>query len=584
MRTFLYIKGIQANADYNGILKSLLHSNAWRPLLVALDRRIYRMQEAQGPAPVVKSIMLIMASYSHPAKPLAGDDMAKLDNILTTVLSTTKAHAQYADANAAFIQFLESEKNVAEEACRSLTLLLVEDMKSMLSDKECKRNHADLQEAMQSRVKRSLDIADRVQRAFGSYVSPGFRDVVDTLKYLSRTLLDLCYIQSRIGEIGRASRSEKSVEAMVRAYDDIATRRLQMRASLGSVCEDTFSEFKKKYDVSAAARVKYAELLPRWRQMVTAYLLFGLGHIDNQGLEPKKKFNEFHRQVSQLAAYSGLPHDNKINLDMGHSLCVLCQHKDVFNSVADLVSRCDHSQWHAYFDERTTKLQQVFGAINAFVDQASNDFEPRFAWILDSEQSGAMTVGDLVHFTEDKVNAAVQCRDAYVSCCHDAIRSPFAQVQELLSTMSMDVDNSHIQKLKVAKDAFAGVINHLKMYVGEFGFVNPTWLQDIVEPAIRKVDDQVSLWGVTKLVSSPAAKSVDNGKDIRKGIKAILDAFDRYEEVADDDLKALVNEVLTVHGDVGGDSDAIAPPAQKRRKTGKSPDDTTDVKRSVADV
>ena len=109
--------------------------------------------------------MLIMASYSHPAKPLAGDDMAKLDNILTTVLSTTKAHAQYADANAAFIQFLESEKNVAEEACRSLTLLLVEDMKSMLSDKECKRNHADLQEAMQSRVKRSLDIADRVQRA-----------------------------------------------------------------------------------------------------------------------------------------------------------------------------------------------------------------------------------------------------------------------------------------------------------------------------------------------------------------------------------------------------------------------------------
>ena len=158
--------------------------------------------------------------------------------------------------------------------------------------------------------------------------------------------------------------------------------------------------------------------------------------------------------------------------------------------------------------------------------------------------------------------------------------------------MSMDVHNSHIGKLKVAKDAFAGVINHLKMYVGEFGFVNPTWLQDIVEPALRKVDDQVSLWGVTKLVSSPAAKSVDNGKDIRKSIKAILDAFDRYEEVADDDLKALVNEVLTVHGDVGGDSavalgctmHAIAPPAQKRRKTGKSPDDTTDVTRSVADV
>ena len=60
-------------------------------------------------------------------------------------------------------------------------------------------------------------------------------------------------------------------------------------------------------------------------------------------------------------------------------------------------------------------------------------------------------------------------------------------------------------------------------------------------------------------------------------------------------MKALVNEVLTVHGDdghVGGDGavalgctmHAIAPPAQKRRKTGKSPDDTTDVTRSVADV
>ena len=112
MRTFLYIKGIQANADYNGILKSLLYSNAWKPVVAALDKRLARMQKDQGPAPVVKSIMLIMARYSDPAKPLVGDDMAKLDNILTTVLSTTKAHAQYADANAAFIQFLESEKTL----------------------------------------------------------------------------------------------------------------------------------------------------------------------------------------------------------------------------------------------------------------------------------------------------------------------------------------------------------------------------------------------------------------------------------------------------------------------------------------
>ena len=99
------------------------------------------------------------------------------------------------------------------------------------------------------------------------------------------------------------------------------------------------------------------------------------------------------------------------------------------------------------------------------------------------------------------------------------------------------------------------------------------------------------MWGLTKLVSSPAAKSVDKGVDIRRGIKAILDAFDRYEKVADDSLKALVNEILTVHGDDGhvGEDGVVgctthedAPPAQKRQQTGESPDDP--MTNSAADV